>query len=194
MKTLIHQRKRLPALVVIVLILIAAGDAEPRSLKAKAALRKFDRAVERAEAARDEAVAAAASTLATELDEALKAAMKAGSLEEANAIKSAKESRAKNKPRGMAAPTLEGRWRVVYGNGTRRRYAFHGERFEWFEGEQTRPGALTRDDGAFLIDTGDGKLERWTPAAGRCFIEHFNPKATFPDRDADEFGVATREK
>ena len=190
-----HQPTRLAAVAVIALAFVAAGDAEPQSLRAKNALRKFDRAVQRADAARDEAVALAGATLAQELDEALKAAMKAGSLEEANAIKSAKEARAKSKPRGLAAvATLDGRWNVIYGNGIKRRYAFKGEHFEWIEKDQTRPGTLTRDDGAFLLDTGDGKVERWTPVAERCFVEHFNPKATYPDSDADEFGVAKREK
>ena len=61
----------------------------PKSPKAKAALAKYDRAVAKAKADYDRAVATAARELRGDLDDALKAAMKAGSLDEAKRIEAA---------------------------------------------------------------------------------------------------------
>jgi hypothetical protein len=80
----------LATVLTLPLLTSAAGDDPgPKSPKAKAALRKYDRSVERAKAEYDRAVAAAAKDLRSELDVALKAAMSAGSLAEAKAIEAA---------------------------------------------------------------------------------------------------------
>jgi hypothetical protein len=182
------------SLVIVVPIALAAGAGDvpaPRSAKARTALRKYDRAVEKARGEYDAAVAAATKVLAAELDEALKAAMKAGSLEEANSIKAAKESRATGKtPR--AAASLDGKWSVVSGNDTTRTYVFDGTALRWTQGGRTHDGSVKAVDGAFLVDTGDGKLERLTLVNERFFIEHFNPAQTYPAGVPDEFGLGTR--
>lgn len=66
-----------------------AAPEQPRSPKARAALTKYDRAVAKAKADYDRAVATAARELRGDLDDALQAAMKAGSLEEAKRIDAA---------------------------------------------------------------------------------------------------------
>lgn len=78
------------AALVLPLTVAASGDEErPKSPKATIALKKYDRAVEKAKADYDRAVAAAAKELRAELDVALKGAMKSGSLDEAKAIEAA---------------------------------------------------------------------------------------------------------
>jgi NAD(P)-dependent dehydrogenase (short-subunit alcohol dehydrogenase family) len=42
-------------------------------------------------------------------------------------------------------------------------------------------GRLQKTAGFLVLDVGDGKLERWTFAGARLFIEHFESKASYPD-------------
>ena len=45
-------------------------------------------------------------------------------------------------------------------------------------------------DREVTLDFADGKLERWTLGRdGRLFVEHFNPKASFPDGPPDQVGI-----
>ena len=188
---------RLPLIVGLTLMLMlvgGAGDGEPQSTKAKAALRKYERTVAKAKADYDQAVAAAGKTLSAELDEALKVAMKSGSLEEANRIKAAKDERGAADP--GAAP-FDGTWAVVYGNGITRRYVIRAGRMAIEEGERKWTGQIRVKDGTVLADVSDHqgpKLERLTMVGGRFFIEHYHPAQTYPDGVAQVFGVAARQK
>ena len=75
------------SLLIVPLLLAATGDnLKPKSAKARAAITKYDRAVAKAKADYDSAVAAAKKNLKGELDVALRAALKAESLDEAKAI------------------------------------------------------------------------------------------------------------
>lgn len=87
-----HVTRRIVILVTLLTLPLVAAegdDAPPKSSKAKAALKKYDRAVEKAKADYDRAVAAAGKELRGELDVSLKAAMKAGTLDEAKRIEAA---------------------------------------------------------------------------------------------------------
>ena len=188
---------RLPLVVALTLMLMGVGGADdggPQSPKAKAAIRKYERTVAKAKADYDQAVAAAGKTLSAELDEALKAAMKAGSLEEAHLIKAARDERGAADP---AAAPFDGTWAVAYGNGITRRYVIRGGRMAMEEGERKWTGQIRVKNGVVLADVSDHqaqKLERFTMAGGRFFIEHYHPAHTYPDGVATVFGVATREK
>lgn len=51
---------------------------------------------------------------------------------------------------------------------------------------------MIEKNGEILIDFKDGKLERWTIGKdGRLFIEHFNPKESYP-HTPDQIGIGTR--
>lgn len=46
-----------------------------------------------------------------------------------------------------------------------------------------------------LTFEGDDKLERLTLGAdGRLFVEHYDPKANFPEQKASHIGIGSREK
>ena len=82
------------ALLAIALNVPAAPDAKspelPKSPKAKAAIKKYERALDAAKAEHDRATAAARKELNGQLDAAIKDAMKAGTLDEAKRIEAAK--------------------------------------------------------------------------------------------------------
>jgi hypothetical protein len=41
-----------------------------------------------------------------------------------------------------------------------------------------------------IINFGDGKLERWTLGKdGRLFVEHFNPRDSYPNGPPDQIGI-----
>lgn len=51
-------------------------------------------------------------------------------------------------------------------------------------------GKLAVKDREIILDLGDGKLERWTLGRdGRLFVEHFNPRSTYPDSPPDQIGI-----
>ena len=124
----IVRRARTGLLIILSFFVLGLADAPPRSLKAQLALRKYDRAVERARSDYDATVNAASKVLAAELDEALKLAMKSGSLDEANSIKAARDARVTTaRPeKGSRLGGLDGSWSLVYGNGVRRTYVISG--------------------------------------------------------------------
>ena len=179
------------ALSIVTLVAAGAGDAGPRSPKAKAAIRAYDRALDGARAEYGRAVAAAGKALRAELDESLKQAMKAGSLDEANSIKAVRESRVP----GSGATTFEGAWSVVYGNAVKRTYVIRSNRIAITEDGRQWQGELRIKGGVILADVTDHqgpKLERFTVAGPRFFIEHWHPAGAYPDGIPEEFGVAVR--
>lgn len=87
-------------------------------------------------------------------------------------------------------PVPTGTWVVTYHpNGAVRTYAVAAD------GEVTltefgTKGKLVEKDREILLDLADGKLERWTLGRdGRLFVEHFNPKASYPDGRPDQIGI-----
>ena len=198
--------RRLLGVLLLTLPMLVAADtpksAGPRSPKAKAAIRKYERSVEKAKAEYDRAVAAAAKELKAELDVALKAAMKAGSLEEAKRIESARPSapagQASAPGRGggggaAAAAGMAGRWRVTYVNGSERTYAVDGDGSVTWDGQRAQltktPSGIANDDNT--LDR--GARERYTLIEGdRLLVEHFRPAGTFPDGKPDQIGIGRR--
>lgn len=89
-------------------------------------------------------------------------------------------------------PVPPGTWAVVYHpNRAVRVYTVSAA------GEVSFPEGGTKTklqvkDRETLLDLSDGKLERWTVGRdGRLFVEHFNPKANYPDGPPDQIGVGT---
>lgn len=78
---------------------------------------------------------------------------------------------------GKVAP---GTWRVAYHpNGVTRTYVVTADgAVSCAEGALR--GRIRRDGADMFLDLDDGKLERITFAGGRMFVEHFNPKTSFP--------------
>ena len=182
----------------LILPLVGAGDEGPKSPKARAAIRKYEKVVERANADRDRAVAAAAQDLRAELDASLKAAMKAGSLEEAKAIEAVGKSLAapaakSEKARDLAA-SLVGTWDVVCANRMQRTYTIDPQgRIAW--GDRRAQLVSTPHGVAGPIGFEQGKRERCTSLTdGRLLVEHFAPDSAFPDGPPDQIGLGVPSK
>lgn len=99
-----------------------------------------------------------------------------------------------------AAPALKdrnpipaGTWTVTYHpNRAVRVYTASAEGEVSFAESGTK-GKLAVKDRDILLDLSDGKLERWTLGRdGRLFVEHFNPKATYPAGPPDQIGIGVR--
>jgi hypothetical protein len=98
---------------------------------------------------------------------------------------------------GPAAPALKdknpispGVWTVTYHpNRAVRVYTVSADGDVSFS-ESTTKAKLTVKDRAVTLDFDDGKLERWTLGHdGRLFVEHFNPKSSYPDNPPDQIGI-----
>jgi hypothetical protein len=90
-------------------------------------------------------------------------------------------------------PIPPGTWTVTYHpNRAVRVYSVTAEgdvSFAEFGGK----AKLAVKDREVILDLSDGKLERWTLGHdGRLFVEHFNPKSSFPDDTPDQIGIGTR--
>lgn len=181
-------------LFTVLLICTGAASAEPRSSKAKTALRKYDKAIEKARADYDAVAKAAAKALSSEIDDALKTAMKSGSLEEAKAIEAAKAERLAAASQ-QTSGNLDGEWVVVFDNGVERRYAIHGDQFSVQEGSKTVSGVFQNTPNGVVCEEPSGKIDRITKAGNRFFIEHFtNPQTDFPGGRPTAIGIGMPKK
>ena len=88
------------------------------------------------------------------------------------------------------SPVPPGTWTVTYHpNRAVRVYAVSAEGEVTFRDAGTKARLEVRVK-EVLLDLGDGKVERWTVGRdGRLFVEHFNPKASYPGGGPDQIGV-----
>ena len=89
-------------------------------------------------------------------------------------------------------PIPPGVWTVTYHpNRAVRVYTVSADGDVSFS-ESTTKAKLTVKDRQVTLEFDDGKLERWTLGHdGRLFVEHFNPKSSFPDNPPDQIGIGT---
>jgi hypothetical protein len=87
-------------------------------------------------------------------------------------------------------PIPPGVWTVTYHpNRAVRAYTVTADGDVSFS-ESTTKAKLTVKDREVTLDFDDGKLERWTVGHdGRLFVEHFNPRANYPDGQPDQIGI-----
>lgn len=149
------------------------------------ARQEFAATVRKAQADYDAVVQAAAEKLRPRLETALERATKARQLDAAKALMTEIE--------GLGAGALPvfgagggdavpGTWLVKYHpNGVRRTYVVKpsGD-VSCTEGTSTFTGKIKKDGAGLLLDFNDGKLERLTFAGNRVFVEHYDPKGSFP--------------
>ena len=158
---------------------------EPAPSKSDAA---FAAAITEAQAAYNLAVVDAHKKLRADLDRDLQAATKAADLDRAITIRDRlkrmdeegpdvfKEGkRPGNKPRIVA-----GSWKMEYHpNGTTREFKVSESGVLEIFGKRV---ALKSYGESWLYDCGHDKLERWTFAGSRLFVEHYSPANTFPTK------------
>jgi hypothetical protein len=73
---------------------------------------------------------------------------------------------------------LQGLWEVKYSNGNTRTYRISNTGAVQFMEERLR-GQIYRNGGDFLLEFGDGKVERLT-LQPTIKLEHFDPKTSYP--------------
>lgn len=200
-----HLPTRVALLAVLLSFPLALGaddDAEPKSVKARAALKKYEKAVEKADAAHRKAVSDAAKVLVGELEAAKKDAMKASNLPEATSIQQLAD-RVKKEAAGLEKARrgtpgftdlkgLIGKWIVRYGNGAERAYTITPDAQLSMEGGPTV--ALRKaEGGGALVDLKDGKVERVHLIDGVMLVEHFDPKSSLTDGRFAQLGVGRRD-
>ena len=108
------------AVLVASVLCLAAVSPGPDAQRAK---KRYDTAVEKAREKYEGEVRDARAQLTRELDAVLKAAMKAGNLDRANAIRAMME-KAKNEEESLTEVLIEGEW--VHQSGSRGRYRKNG--------------------------------------------------------------------
>ena len=148
----------------------------------------FATAITEAQAAYNLAIVDAHKKLKADLDRDLQTATKAADLDRAVAIRDRlrkmeddgpdvfKEGkRPGNKPRIVA-----GSWKMEYHpNGTTRAFKVSETGILEIDGKRV---ALKPYGESWLYDFGNDKLERWTFAGSRLFVEHYSPSNTFPTK------------
>ena len=173
----------------------AAAAWDFKSTKAQTAKKRYDEAASRAEQEYARKMGVARDAAAKELGEAMRAATKAGDLDEANRIKQALEELTAELPPPGSGRGLVGRWEVRYSNGVRRAYEVKPDGAVTWTGGGSRGGrgTLRRAEGGWLLpEDGDGNAERWTLSGERLFVEHFHPKQRYPKEPADVLAVGEK--
>jgi hypothetical protein len=89
---------------------------------------------------------------------------------------------------------LAGEWKITYSHDAVRVYTIEKDGKVTFDEEKLK-GQIRRKDGILLLEfEGDNKLERLTLGGdGRLFVEHFDPKANWPD-GKPLIGIGTRQQ
>ena len=88
-----------------------------------------------------------------------------------------------------SAQAITGEWSVRYSNGALRTYSVLADStVVWMDGSTKRAGKLAPEDGSFVLEFGDGKVERLAirPA---LIIDHFSTKALFQSGGAPDFSA-----
>ncbi|HXE55868.1 MAG TPA: hypothetical protein VN541_22780 [Tepidisphaeraceae bacterium] len=141
--------------------------------------------------ARKEMLAADTKRIAG-LDAALKLAVNAKDLKDAESIetlKSEAQTTMEEHASGHSGESMQiaGTWVVHYVIGNVRVYTVDKN------GDVSLPEAgATGHLRSGILDLHDGKLERWTPVRDMIVVEHFNPASDFPNH-RNTVGVAVRQ-
>ena len=89
-------------------------------------------------------------------------------------------------PEQAGVVKFAGLWAIEYTNGDKRRYAISADGTEAFveAGGKPQPSPakarLTLKGNDFLVDWGNGALERMKITGKNLSVEHFNPKTNYP--------------
>ena len=98
-----------------------------------------------------------------------------------------KPDKAKKGPAvGLRMAELRGGWIFIFSNDTRHTRKFHGRN------EVNNGARLRRRRGDLIIEYPQNVIERITLAEGRLFVEHFNPKNTYPKGVPAVLGIGTK--
>lgn len=79
-----------------------------------------------------------------------------------------------------SAPAPVGSWTITYRSGAVRHYQFDGQGNAFFI-ETKKAGRMARNGEDFILDFGDGKLERFRWDGSSLHVDHFDPVSRFPD-------------
>ncbi len=91
----------------------------------------------------------------------------------------------------IATARLVGTWHVAFPGGVTRTYIVDGKGGVRFVDEK-RVAKLKGQPKELLVDFDDGKIERWNLADGRLFVEHWDPKAGYPNKQPTAISVGTK--
>ena len=172
------------------------ADSTPRSRAASAAKRKYDDAVAKARQEYSRRLETARAAAMNELREAMKAATRQADLDEANRINAVLGQLDQDAPPPSQGSRLTGRWQVRYGNGVQRVYEIRDDGSATWVATGTdalNRGRFQRSGSNLVFDEGPLAVERWTACGERCFIEHFDPRSSFPNEFPKTIGIATHE-
>ncbi len=123
-----------------------------------------------------------AYTTASDLDGALAIRLRIEALK--NPPEPEKERKAY--PVGLPMAELRGAWMVEFSNKTRATRTFHGRN------QVNNRARLSRKRRDLIIEHPKNVIERITLADGRLFVEHFNPKKTYPKGKLVVLGVGKK--
>ena len=171
---------------IFVALAIMMASSEPVGLVARDDLDKarqqYQESVHKAQQDYNAAVEAAAGKLRVRIQAALEQATKARQMDVAKSLLAELDTLAPGALQlpGTRTEVVPGTWRVTYHPGSvRRTYVIKAAGDVTCE-ELSLSGSIRQDKGSLLLDLHDGKLERLTFAGGRVFVEHFDPKDSFP--------------
>ncbi|HLQ38302.1 MAG TPA: hypothetical protein VK348_10890, partial [Planctomycetota bacterium] len=146
------------------------------------ARQQYREAVHKLQQDYDTAVEAAAAKLRVRIQAALEQATKARQTDSAKSLLAELDSLASGALPvfGSKGDVVPGTWRVVYHPGNVRRTYVVKPGGEVACEELGLSGNIRQEKGSLFLDLHDGKLERLTFAGARVFVEHFDPKDSFP--------------
>jgi hypothetical protein len=125
----------------------------------------------------------------------MRAATRAGDLDEANRIKAAIDELNEASEGAGGGRDPVGRWDIHYSNGVDRTYEIRPDgSVAWTDGDGHRgQGRLQRLDGGWLMaEDSKGNAERIAVAGDRLYIEHFHPASRYPNERTRTMAVGTR--
>jgi hypothetical protein len=169
--------------VLLGLITVTGSDCPNRSLDdLDKARQQYRDTVKKAQKDYDATVETAAAKLREHLLTAIQQAAQARQAETTKALSAELETLAAGSLPvfGAKGSVGQGTWRVVYHPSDAKRTYVVKPGGEVACEELGLAGKIRQEEGSLMLDLHDGKLERLTFAGGRVFVEHFDPKESFP--------------
>jgi hypothetical protein len=166
----------------------------PSSARLRTAAAEYQKATRTADAVLekvyDKAMKDATKALKIDLAEAIQAELKEITAKGPNP----KTAASKGEAPATRPKLIPGRWEVTYTpNRSTHVYIIRSDGAVVNERGEVQYQIKHRD-GALIVEFPDNKLERFTFAENRLFVEHFNPKSDYERNIPDQVGIGTLSK
>lgn len=168
-----------------------SGPATVKTASVVAARKTFESALAKNREEFASAAAAASKKYEVAIEQGMRAATKAGNLDEANALKAELEDLSGRDFLKETSPPV-GTWNLRWSEAAFTKYHFLPDGRVTRELPKSNVGTLSRTGSNLIVDFGDQGIARVNLDGERMVVEWWGKRQDFPDRYPTQFGVGNK--